>query len=107
MPRTCGERPEGSRHRHREVTMVRRANADLLLRKFMFNIATLEDLGKVLSSSEDFRVRLRTALSSIMGSLPVSKGGFFIYHAGEGEGGWIELAVTRGVELAPGISLPF
>lgn len=86
--------------------MVRKNNTDMLIRKLMFNISTLEDLGKVLSSSEDFQGRLKTSLYSIMGSLPVSKGGFFFYHQNGEKGGSIELVATRGVDLAPGLSLP-
>ncbi len=86
--------------------MSRAAAADMLLRKLMFNISTLEDLGRVLSSSEDFRIRLKTALSSIMGSLPVAKGGFFLYHRTDDRDGFIELAAARGVDVSPGIALP-
>jgi hypothetical protein len=87
--------------------MIRVMEKDMLLRKLMFNISTMEDLGKVLSSSEDFQVRLKTALYSIMGSLPVAKGGLFLYHPEGRRGGSIELVVTRGVDVAPGLTLPF
>jgi HD-GYP domain-containing protein (c-di-GMP phosphodiesterase class II) len=87
--------------------MIHVGETNMLVRKLMFSISTLEDLGKVLSSSEDFQVRLKTALYSIMGSLPVSKGGFFLHHPDGEKGDSIELMVTRGVDLAPGMTLPF
>ena len=37
------------------------------LRKLMFNISTMEELGEVLSSRDHFRENIQTALLSLMG----------------------------------------
>jgi hypothetical protein len=42
------------------------------LRKLMFNISTMEELGEVLSSRDHFRENIQTALLSLMGSVPVA-----------------------------------
>ena len=44
------------------------------LRKLMFSISTMEELGEVLSSPNQFRDNLQTALLSLMGSVPVARG---------------------------------
>jgi HD-GYP domain-containing protein (c-di-GMP phosphodiesterase class II) len=80
--------------------------SDVLIRKLMFNISTLEDLGNVISSSEVFEERVGTALISIMGALPVAKGGILLYSGGE-DGHRLTLVASRGVEVKPGLSIPF
>jgi HD-GYP domain-containing protein (c-di-GMP phosphodiesterase class II) len=87
--------------------MTPRQQRSMLIRKLMFSISALEDLGRALSSEERFEVRLRSVLSGIMGSLPVARGGLFLYRAGEPLGGWLRLAALRGMDLGPGLSLPF
>jgi GAF domain-containing protein len=77
-----------------------------LVRKLMFSMSTLEDLGNVFSSGDDFPGTLRTALSSIMGALPVSRGGLFLYRRREDGGRALELTAAVGIESAPGLSLP-
>jgi hypothetical protein len=80
-------------------------DSQTLLRKLMFNISTLEDLGNVISSAETFEKRVRTALFSVMGALPVSRGGLFLYDNRQ-NGGRLVLSASRGVELEPGLSIP-
>lgn len=66
------------------------------LRRLLFSIATLEELGDVLGSQEEFRDNLRMSLYSVMGSLPVSKGALFLYHR---RGGRLVLEASRGLSL--------
>ncbi len=78
----------------------------MLLRKLMFSISALEDLGRVLSSDDELGARLRTLLSGIMGSLPVARGSLFLYRPEGLAGGRLELAAVRGADLAPGLAIP-
>ena len=48
------------------------------LRKLMFSISTMEELGEVLSSRDHFRENLQTALLSLMGSVPVARGALLL-----------------------------
>jgi len=75
------------------------------LRKLMFNISTMEELGEVLSSRDHFRENLQTALLSLMGSIPVARGALLLRDRNSGD---LVLAATRGTEARPGlrISLP-
>ncbi len=86
--------------------MNEKAGDGMLLRKLMFSISALEDLGRVLSSADELGARLRTLLSGIMGSLPVARGGLFLYLPEGLAGGRLELAAVRGVDLAPGLAIP-
>jgi hypothetical protein len=75
------------------------------LRKLMFSISSMEELGEVLSSRDHFRENLHTALLSLMGSVPVARGALLLRDRASGD---LVLAATRGVEARPGlrISLP-
>jgi putative nucleotidyltransferase with HDIG domain len=66
------------------------------LRRLLFSIATLEELGDVLGSQEEFRDNLRMSLYSVMGSLPVSKGALFLYRPRERK---LVLEASRGISL--------
>lgn len=66
------------------------------LRRLLFSIATLEELGDVLGSQEEFRDNLRMSLYSVMGSLPVSKGALFLY---DDRAGRLVLEASRGLSL--------
>lgn len=66
------------------------------LRKLMFNISTMEELGEVLSSRDHFRENIHTALLSLMGSVPVSCGAMLLHDRRCGD---LVLAAARGVEL--------
>ncbi len=70
------------------------------LRKLMFNISTMEELGEVLSSREHFRENLQTALLSLMGSIPVARGALLLRDRKSGD---LVLAATRGTEIQPGL----
>jgi HD-GYP domain-containing protein (c-di-GMP phosphodiesterase class II) len=76
---------------------------DQTLRKLLFSIATLEELGEVLGSQEEFRANLRMALYSVMGSLPVSKGALFLYEASRR---MLFLGAARGVVLKEDLCIP-
>jgi putative nucleotidyltransferase with HDIG domain len=54
-------------------------SSEKTLRKLLFSIATLEELGEVLSSQQEFQENMRMSLFSVMGSLPVSKGALFLF----------------------------
>jgi hypothetical protein len=72
------------------------------LRRLMFSIATMEELGEVLSSRDHFRENLQTALLSLMGSVPVARGALLLR---DRESGDLVLAATRGTEARPGLRI--
>jgi HD-GYP domain-containing protein (c-di-GMP phosphodiesterase class II) len=72
------------------------------LRKLMFNISTMEELGEVLSSRDHFRENLQTALLSLMGSIPVARGALLLRDRNSGD---LVLAATRGTEARPGLRI--
>ncbi len=72
------------------------------LRKLMFNISTMEELGEVLSSRDHFRENLQTALLSLMGSVPVARGALLLRDRASGD---LVLAATRGTEARPGLRI--
>lgn len=72
------------------------------LRKLMFNISTMEELGEVLSSRDHFRENIQTALLSLMGSVPVAGGALLLNDRRRGE---LVLAAARGVEVEPGLRI--
>ncbi len=72
------------------------------LRKLMFSISTMEELGEVLSSREHFRDNLQTALLSLMGSVPVARGALLLRDRVSGD---LVLAAARGTETRPGLRL--
>ncbi len=69
------------------------------LRRLMFSISTMEELGEVLSSRSHFRENLQTALLSLMGAVPVARGALLLRDAKRGE---LEVAAVRGTSLAAG-----
>ncbi len=73
------------------------------LKKLMFSIATLEELGEVLSSQNHFQDNIRMALYSVMGSLPVSKGAIFLYRRRRGK---LVLEASRGLKLRSDFQIP-
>jgi len=73
------------------------------LRKLMFNISTMEELGEVLSSRDHFRENLQTALLSLMGSVPVARGALLLR---DRESGDLVLAAARGTETRAGLRIP-
>ena len=77
--------------------------AEKSLRKLLFSIATLEELGEVLGSQEEFRENLRMSLFSVMGSLPVSRGALFLYDAGKQ---MLLPGAVRGTVLREDICIP-
>jgi hypothetical protein len=76
---------------------------DRQLRKLMFSISTLEELGEVFAATSHLRENLHTALLSIMGMLPVSHGAIFLHRAREGR---LVLETGRGVRTDVGIEIP-
>ena len=68
------------------------------LRKLMFSISTMEELGEVLSSRNHFRENLHTALLSLMGAVPVARGALLLY---DRRAGALELVAVRGTEASP------
>lgn len=77
--------------------------AEKSLRKLLFRIATLEELGEVLGSQDEFRQSLRMSLFSVMGSLPVSRGALFLYEAGKQ---MLLPGAVRGVVLMDDLCIP-
>jgi HD-GYP domain-containing protein (c-di-GMP phosphodiesterase class II) len=75
------------------------------LRKLMFNISTLEELGEVLSSRDHFRENIHTALLSLMGSVPVAAGALLLHDRRCGD---LVLAAARGIDVGAGarVNLP-
>jgi putative nucleotidyltransferase with HDIG domain len=73
------------------------------LRRLMFSISTMEELGEVLSSGDHFRENLQTALLSLMGSVPVACGALLLHEPRRGD---LVLAAARGIEVRPGLRLP-
>jgi len=80
--------------------MHREGKGEAALRKLMFNISTMEELGEVLSSRDHFRENLQTALLSLMGSVPVARGALLLRDRKSGD---LVLAATRGMEIRPGL----
>ena len=72
------------------------------LRKLMFNISTMEELGEVLSSRDHFRENLQTALLSLMGSVPVARGALLLRDRDSGD---LVIAATRGTAARPGLRI--
>jgi putative nucleotidyltransferase with HDIG domain len=66
-------------------------------------MSTLEELGEVLSSRQEFQENVRISLYSVMGSLPVARGALFLYRPG---GGHLVLETCRGVVLPEKVRLP-
>ena len=54
-------------------------SSERTLKKLLFNMSTLEELGEVLSSGQEFSESVRMSLYSVMGSLPVAQGALFLY----------------------------
>ncbi len=73
------------------------------LKRLLFSIATLEDLGEVLSSQQEFHDNVRMSLYSVMGSLPVAKGSIFLFHRDAGK---LVLETARGLVLPSELSIP-
>ena len=73
------------------------------LKRLLFSIATLEDLGEVLSSQQEFHDNVRMSLFSVMGSLPVAKGSIFLYQRSKGR---LSLETARGLVLNNELSIP-
>ena len=74
------------------------------VRRLMFSISTMEELGEVLSSHNHFHENLETALLSLMGAVPVACGGLLLYDRKRGD---LELAAVRGSAVAAGLRLGF
>ncbi|HEY6000517.1 MAG TPA: HD domain-containing phosphohydrolase [bacterium] len=75
------------------------------MRRLMFSIATMEELGDVLSSHNHFHDNLQTALLSLMGAVPVARGALLLYDRRSGE---LEVAAVRGSSaVAAGVRLAF
>jgi HD-GYP domain-containing protein (c-di-GMP phosphodiesterase class II) len=72
------------------------------VRRLMFSIATMEELGEVLSSRDHFRENLQTALLSLMGSVPVACGTLLLHDRRRGD---LVLAAARGVDASPGLRI--
>jgi len=72
------------------------------LRKLMFSISTMEELGEVLSSRDHFRENLQTALLSLMGSVPVARGSLLLRDRDSGD---LVVAASRGTEARPGLRI--
>jgi response regulator RpfG family c-di-GMP phosphodiesterase len=72
------------------------------LRRLMFSISTMEELGEVLSSRNHFRENLETALLSLMGSIPVACGTLLLHDRRHGD---LVLAAARGVDAGPGLRI--
>jgi len=84
----------------RSLELHGRGQGGTELRKLMFNISTMEELGEVLSSRDHFRENLQTALLSLMGSVPVARGALLLRDRNSGD---LVLAATRGTETQPGL----
>jgi HD-GYP domain-containing protein (c-di-GMP phosphodiesterase class II) len=73
------------------------------MRRLMFSIATMEELGDVLSSHNHFHENLETALLSLMGAIPVARGALLLYDRRRGD---LEVAAVRGSSaVAAGVRL--
>jgi putative nucleotidyltransferase with HDIG domain len=72
----------------------------IALRRLMFSISTMEELGEVLSSHNHFRENLQTALLSLMGAVPVARGALLIY---DRRAGALTLSAVRGTDVVPGL----
>jgi hypothetical protein len=81
------------------------AGEGAVLRRLMFSISTMEELGEVLSAPDHFRENLQTALLSLMGAVPVARGALLLYDARAGE---LQVAAVRGTSGHAGaaIALP-
>jgi putative nucleotidyltransferase with HDIG domain len=73
------------------------------LKKLLFSMSTLEELGEVLSSRQEFQENVRISLYSVMGSLPVARGALFLYRPGAGH---LVLETCRGVVLPEKVRIP-
>ncbi len=73
------------------------------LRRLMFSMSTLEELGEVLTARSHFRENIRTALWSLMGTVPVSRGALLLHDARRRS---LTLEAVRGVRLEPGLRVP-
>ena len=73
------------------------------LRRLLFSISTLEDLGEVLSSRNNYEENIRLALYSLMGSLPVSRGAIFLYRRRRQS---LALEASRGMRLPDNLRIP-
>jgi putative nucleotidyltransferase with HDIG domain len=76
---------------------------DKTLKKLLFSMSTLEELGEVLSSQQEFSDNIRMSLYSVMGSLPVAKGALFLYRPRSGA---LMLEVGRGVVIPGELRIP-
>ncbi|MFC1657112.1 HD-GYP domain-containing protein [Candidatus Moduliflexota bacterium] len=74
-----------------------------VLKKLLFSMSTLEELGEVLSSQQEFRENVRMSLYSVMGSIPVSKGALFLYRPGTRA---FVLEACRGAVLEQDLRIP-
>ena len=72
------------------------------LRKLMFSISTMEELGEVLSSRDHYRENLQTALLSLMGAVPVARGALLLRDRTSGD---LVPAAMRGMETRPGLRI--
>jgi len=72
------------------------------VRKLMFSISTMEELGDALSSRDHFRDNLHTALLSLMGSIPVACGALLLHEPRRGE---LVLVAARGTAARPGLRI--
>jgi len=73
------------------------------LKKLLFSMSTLEELGEVLSSQQEFQENIRLALYSVMGSLPVAKGALFLFRPRTAT---LALEACRGVVLPGDLDIP-
>lgn len=76
---------------------------DKTLKKLLFSMSTLEELGEVLSSQQEFSDNIRMSLYSVMGSLPVAKGALFLYRSRSDA---LVLEVGRGVVIPGELQIP-
>ena len=73
------------------------------LKRLMFNLSSLVDLGQEVTSSKAFNEKMKIALYVITGMFSVPKAALFSYHAGEGQ---LKLRAEKGLKIAPDVSLP-
>jgi putative nucleotidyltransferase with HDIG domain len=76
---------------------------DKTLKKLLFSMSTLEELGEVLSSQQEFSDNIRMSLYSVMGSLPVARGALFLYRPRAAS---LVLEVGRGVVIPGDLRIP-
>ncbi|MBI5026119.1 MAG: HD domain-containing protein [Nitrospirae bacterium] len=73
-----------------------------VLKRLIFNISSLVDLGQEVTSSKSFNEKMKTTLYVVTGMFSVPKAALFIYNSNHGR---LELLTHKGLKEADGIRL--